>query len=279
MAGKIKIVADSSVDIRGMCGVDFSSAPLKIITSEKEYIDNASLDVAGMVGDLADYKGRSSSSCPNTSDWLGAFEGYDEIYCVTITSGLSGSYNSAMAAGQIYESEHAGSRVFVLDSLSTGPEMVLFCEKIRDLVLDGVEFDEVCSRVLEYSRHTGLLFMLASMTNLANNGRVRPIAAKMAGLLGIRAIGKASERGELEPLHKVRGERKALDTMLEELETQHFNGKKLSIAHCINEGAANTLAALVRERYPDCDISIRECGGLCSFYAERGGLLVGFEKE
>lgn len=279
MAGKIKIVADSSVDIRGMCGVDFSSAPLKIITSEKEYIDNASLDVAGMVGDLADYKGRSSSSCPNTSDWLGAFEGYDEIYCVTITSGLSGSYNSAMAAGQIYESEHAGSRVFVLDSLSTGPEMVLFCEKIRDLVLDGVEFDEVCSRVLEYSRHTGLLFMLASMTNLANNGRVRPIAAKMAGLLGIRAIGKASERGELEPLHKVRGERKALDTMLEELETQHFNGKKLSIAHCINEGAASTLAALVRERYPDCDISIRECGGLCSFYAERGGLLVGFEKE
>ena len=276
---KIKIVADSSSDIRELAGIDFSTAPLKIITSEREYVDGSDLDVALMVDDLSKYKGRSSSSCPNASDWLEKFDGYDEIYCVTITSGLSGSYNSARVAGQMYEAEHPGCRVFVLDSLSTGPEMVLLCEKIAQLVRDGVCFDEVCARSLEYSKHTGLLFMLASMTNLANNGRVSPIAAKMAGLLGIRAIGKASDKGELEPLHKVRGEKKALETIVSELKAHRFNGKKLSISHCLNDQAADELSRLVREEYPDCDISIRQCGGLCSFYAERGGLLVGYEKE
>ena len=279
MTKRIKIVADSSADISELIGIDFSSAALKIITTEKEYTDDSSLDVTKMVEELACYKGRSSSSCPNTSDWLSAFDGYDEIYCVTITSGLSGSYNSAGVAARIYEAEHPGCRVFVLDSLSTGPEMVLFCEKIRELVLSGLSFDNVCSQIREYSQHTGLLFMLASMNNLANNGRVSPIAAKMAGLLGIRAIGRASVSGELEPLHKVRGEKKALQTLFEELEAHSFNGKKLSLAHCINEPAANELAAIVRDKYPECEISIRRCGGLCSFYAEQGGLLIGFEKE
>lgn len=274
---KIKIVADSSSDIRFFEGVDFSSTPLKIITDNKEYIDDASLDVALMVDDLSRYKGKSSSSCPNMSEWIEAFEDYDEIYCVTITSGLSGSYNSACAAKQIYESEHPDRRVFVLDSLSTGPEMALMCEKLRELILAGESFESVCEKVSEYVRHTGLLFILASMNNLANNGRVSPIAAKMAGILGIRAIGRASDVGELEPLHKVRGEQKALETLVEELAVQGYNGKKLSIAHCINEPAAQKLSELVRGKYPDAQISIRQCGGLCSFYAERAGLLVGFE--
>lgn len=274
---KIKIVADSSADIHSFEGVDFSSTPLKIITANKEYVDDSALDVELMVEDLLHYKGRSSSSCPNMSDWLSAFDDYDEIYCVTITSGLSGSYNSACAAKQIYESEHPDRHVFVLDSLSTGPEMVLMCEKLRELVLAGESFEGVCAKVSEYVRHTGLLFILASMNNLANNGRVSPIAAKMAGILGIRAIGKASDAGELEPLHKVRGEGKALVTLVEELAVQGYDGGKLSIAHCINEAAAHKLSELVREKYPDAQISIRRCGGLCSFYAERAGLLVGFE--
>ena len=274
---KIKIVADSSADIHSFEGVDFSSTPLKIITANKEYVDDSALDVELMVEDLLHYKGRSSSSCPNMSDWLSAFDDYDEIYCVTITSGLSGSYNSACAAKQIYESEHPDRHVFVLDSLSTGPEMVLMCEKLRELVLAGESFEGVCAKVSEYVRHTGLLFILASMNNLANNGRVSPIAAKMAGILGIRAIGKASDAGELEPLHKVRGEGKALVTLVEELAVQGYDGGKLSIAHCINEAAAHKLSELVREKYTDAQISIRRCGGLCSFYAERAGLLVGFE--
>ena len=157
--------------------------------------------------------------------------------------------------------------------------MAMLCEKISELVNAGCEYESVCEQMRDYAAHTGLLFILASMNNLANNGRVSPIVAKMAGLLGIRAIGKASDKGELEPLHKVRGEKKALETIVSELELQGFNGKKANIAHCLNEQGAQELASLIRARYPDAQISIILCGGLCSFYAEKAGLLVGFEKN
>ena len=116
----------------------------EIVTDEKEYVDTADLDVARMVAELSTYKGRSGTACPGVGDWLSAFEGYDEIYCVTIISTLSGSYNSALTAKQQYEEEHPGAKVFVLDSYSAGAEMKLHLEKIRDLVLEGLSFENIC---------------------------------------------------------------------------------------------------------------------------------------
>ena len=87
-----KIVADSSADMTALNGCDFASVPLKINTTEKEYIDNESLDVVSMLTDLASYNGKSHSSCPNSQEYLSAFGDAENIFCVTITSGLSGSY-------------------------------------------------------------------------------------------------------------------------------------------------------------------------------------------
>ena len=90
---KIKIVADSACDIFALDGVDFSTAAMKVITAEREFADNESLDVSEMVQFMDKYKGKSKSSCPNTNDWLLAFGDAEDVFCVTITSGLSGSYN------------------------------------------------------------------------------------------------------------------------------------------------------------------------------------------
>ena len=114
---KIKIVADSSCDIFALKNTPFACAPMKIITTEREFADNGSLDIDAMVEYLYQYRGRSQSSCPNTNDWLESFGDADEIFCVTITSGLSGSYNSACLAKQLYESEHQAKRVQVFDTL------------------------------------------------------------------------------------------------------------------------------------------------------------------
>ena len=192
---KVKIVTDSSSDLYDLGDFPFASAPLCIMTDEKSYVDNDELSVAGMVEDLEAYSGRSRTSCPNLGDWLAAFGDADEVYCITITSGLSGSYNSACIAAKQYEADNPGRRVLVIDSRSTGSEMVLLAEKIRDLLLLGRSFDEISAEIEKYShKETGLLFILESMRNLANNGRVSPAVAKIAGLLGIRVVGKASEK-------------------------------------------------------------------------------------
>ncbi|MBE7028061.1 MAG: DegV family EDD domain-containing protein [Ruminococcaceae bacterium] len=275
---KIKIVADSSCDLLALNDIEFACAPMKIITDEREFVDDASLYVDDMVEYLYQHKGKSKSSCPNTTDWIDAFGGADDIFCVTITSGLSGSYNSACVAKQIYESENEGKRVHVFDTLSAGPEIVLVIEKIQECIKNSMEYRDICHSVEEYMKRTGLVFMLKSLKNFANNGRVSPIVAKLVGIAGICIVGKASTAGTLEPMHKCRGERNSLKTLVDDIEAEGFHSGKISIGHCQNQLAAEQLKELISARFENVQIEIHKLRGLCSFYAEKGGVLVGFEK-
>lgn len=275
---KIKIVADSSANLRSLEKMDFAAAALKIITEEREFIDNDALDVDGMVQWFDSYKGKSKTSCPNPSDWLEAFGDAKEVYCVTITSGLSGSYNAACIAKQMYEEKHSGRQVCVIDSLSAGPELVLLVEKLEEYVAQGLSYAQICERIAEYQQQTGLVFMLASLKNFAANGRVSPAVAKIAGVLGVRIVGRASKEGTLEPTNKCRGEQKSLSTLVENLRTAGLSCGRVRIAHCENEDAAEKLKQMLLTELPRTDVKIHRCRGLCSYYAEKGGLLVGFEK-
>ena len=174
---KTKIVVDSAANLYALEGVDFACVPLKIITDHEEYRDDGTLDAVGMATTLRTYKGKTSTSCPNVSDWLEAFEGADEVYAITITGTLSGCYNAAQLAAEEYQQEHPGKRVFVLDSLSTGPEQQLLAEHLRDELAAGKDFDAICAEMLRYHEHTHLLFSLESLANLARNGRVKPAVA------------------------------------------------------------------------------------------------------
>lgn len=117
------------------------------------------------------------------------------------------------------------------------------------------------------------------MKNLANNGRVSPLVAKTVGLLGIRIVGKASDKGDLQPLDKCRGEEKAMDTVVLRMQESGFKTGKVRIAHCFNQQAAEQLKDKIQAIAEDVSIEIYPCGALCSFYAEKGGLLIGFETE
>ncbi len=271
-----KIVADSSADLHGLTSVAFASAPLIIHTAEKSYLDNEKLDVTGMVSDLLQYKGKSSTACPGVGDWLNAFGEAEEVFCLTITSRLSGAYNSACLAKQEYESEHPDRRVYVVDSLSTGPEMQLLAEKIEELTVAGTDFEETCRAIDAYMKRTDLVFMLESLKNLANNGRVSMTVAKLTGLLGIRLVGKA-EDGRLEPLDKCRGAKRAIVALIARMKEMGYSGGKVRIAHCFNLEAAQELVALLKAEFQNIRAEIYATGGLCSYYAEKGGMLVGFE--
>ena len=100
---KSKIVVDSSSNVYQLPDVDFACVPLKILTDEQEYVDTAEVDAPALAEMMRTYKGRTSTSCPNISDWMAAYEGADEVYVVTITGTLSGAYNAALLAGEEYE--------------------------------------------------------------------------------------------------------------------------------------------------------------------------------
>ena len=274
-----KIVADSSANMLQLQNIPFASAPLKVIAGETEFVDDKDLNVEAMVDFFDSYKGRSKTSCPNPADWLAAFADADDVFCVTITSGLSGSYNAACIAKQMYEAEHTDRRVCVIDSLSAGPELVLILEKLEELVGLGMPYEQICGEIQQYKENTGLLFMLESLKNFAANGRVSPAIAKITGILGIRIVGKASQQGTLEPMDKCRGEAKSLEKLLAHLQASGLSRGKVRIAHCRNRDAAQKLKDLLQTACPQAHVEISLCRGLCSYYAEKGGLLVGFEKK
>lgn len=276
---KTKIVADSSANLLSLKNLDFSSAPLKVITAEKEFVDDTALDVSTMLDYFSQYKGKSKTSCPSPGDWIEAFGDAEDVFCVAITSGLSGSYNSACIAKQMYEADHEGARVYVVDSLSAGPELTLITEKLEQMILDGMDFQDICQEIEAYKQNTGLLFMLESLNNFAANGRVSPAVAKIAGVLGIRIVGKASDQGTLEPTDKCRGESKSLVTILAHLKEYGLAKGKVQIAHCRNQQAAMKLKDMIHAEIPGASVAIGENRGLCSYYAETGGLLVGYEKQ
>ena len=142
----------------------------------------------------------------------------------------------------------------------------------------GLDFDSIEAQVREYMKKTHLLFSLESLENLAKNGRVSKVVAKAAGILGIRIVGKASDVGTLQQMHKCRGERRSLETLVNLLETEGYRSGKVSIGHCQNLEAAEQLKALISAKFQNAQIEIHPLRGLCSFYAEKGGVLVGFEK-
>ena len=125
-----KIVVDSSANMATDSNV--SSVPLKIVTQRKEYIDDARLNVAEMVWQLQTYNGPSSTACPSPQDWLDTFDDKPYVFCIAITSNLSGSCNAANIAKADYELDYPDRKVCVIDSLSTGPEMILIAEKLAE---------------------------------------------------------------------------------------------------------------------------------------------------
>ena len=272
-----RIVVDSSASLYKLDGVDFAAVPLKIVTDEREYLDDGTLNAVEMATTLRTYKGKTSTSCPNIGDWLEAYEGADEIYAITITGTLSGSCNAAQLAAEEYQAEHPGAQVFVLDSLSTGAESRLLVERLAALIKAGKPFDTICEEIRAYHEHTHLLFALESLANLARNGRVKPAVAAVARVLNIRVIGKASDVGELDVLCKTRGEHGALERIVLELKSHGYTNGKVIIAHCGNPAAAERLKHMIEAVFEGAQVVVNPCGGLCSYYAELGGLLVGYE--
>lgn len=274
---KIRIVTDSSANLKSDLSRNLISVPLKITSGEKTFVDDENLSVQEMADYLASYNGKSGSACPGTGEWIEAFGDAEWVFAITITSNLSGSYNSARVAMEQYLEDHPGCKIYIFDSLSAGPELKLIVEKIEDSIAKGMDFDMICEEVNAYMQTTYLEFNLKSLRNLANNGRVSPAVAKFAGMIGLHLVGKASTVGTLEPTDKVRGEKKAIATIYKNMKELGYKGGKVRVDHCINPPAAEKLEEIIRAEYPDADIVIDVVGGLCCFYAEVGGLMVGFE--
>ncbi|MBR3312002.1 MAG: DegV family protein [Solobacterium sp.] len=273
----MRIIADSSCDLYTLDWPDFRTVPLTIYTDERSFTDSESLDIKDMLDYLAGYKGRSYTSCPSVDAWLESFDGADEIFVVTVTSALSGSYNSASAAANLYREEHPDVKISVIDSLSTGAEEVLLLLKLKEYLAGGDSFEDADRKIRDYLKHSRLFFSFFSLHNLSQNGRVNKAAAAALCLLNIAVTGTANEEGKISVTGKARGEKKSVHALFDEVRKAGYKGGRAIITHVENEKSAENLKQEILKEYPDADLRIYPARGLCSYYMERRGVVISCE--
>ena len=276
-----KIIADSGCDYREIADLandtSFKSVPLTIQVDSEIFVDDANLDIDDMMEKMYATSTASKSACPSPDDYLRSFEGAEKVFVVTITGSLSGSHNSAQLAKKLFLEERPEANIHVIDSLSAGGEVDLIITKLNELIKEGLSFNEIVEAITHYQEKTKLLFVLAKVDNLVKNGRLNKLIGAVVGLLNIRMVGEASKTGTLELLQKARGAKKALTAAVDEVLKAGYKGGRIIIAHRNNEKFCQQFSSLIKEKFPAADISFLPTSGLCSFYAEEGGLLLGYE--
>ncbi|HFI0394736.1 TPA: DegV family protein [Streptococcus suis] len=278
---KWKIVADSGCDYRQLKNLapdtEFVSVPLTIQVGDQAFVDDANLDIDHMMEVMEASKSAAGSACPSPQAYQAAFEGAENIIVMTITGGLSGSFNAARVARDMFVEEHPEVNIHLVDSLSAGGEMDLLVDEINRLIGTGLEFDELVEAITTCQENSKLLFVLAKVDNLVKNGRLSKLVGTVVGLLNIRMVGEASSEGKLELLQKARGHKKSVTAAFEEMKKAGYNGGRIVMAHRNNAKFFQQFSDLVKTEFANATIEEVATSGLCSFYAEEGGLLMGYE--
>lgn len=274
----IKLIIDSSSNMKSDPDHNVEVVPLTISFGGKDYIDDQNLNIREFLNDMNQNQIAGKTTCPSIQAWLNALEGTEKAIIITMTSGMSGTFSSALQAKTMYEEKHPLSKIIVVDSRSAGPELTIVVHGIEQMLKGNMRFVDLEEAIADFRMHTHLLFVLQSLHNLSLNGRVAPAAAKIAGLLKINLIGTASKEGKLEPLTKARGMKKALREVFKYMQEDNYHGGEVIIDHCENEKDATTLKEKILAEYPDAKVEIRPMRGLCSFYTEEGGLMIGFHE-
>ncbi|MGT2743228.1 DegV family protein [Streptococcus plurextorum] len=276
-----KIVADSGCDYKELQNLApktaFESVPLTIQVGTSVYVDDSGLDIDDMMSNMYASSAAASSACPSPDAYTRAFEGAGNVIVFTITGGLSGSYNSARVAKEMFLEEHPNVNIHIVDSLSAGGEIDLLVNHANDLIAAGLDFDQVVKGITDYQAKTKLIFILAKVDNLVKNGRLSKLLGKVVGLLNIRMVGEASSEGKLELLQKPRGQKKAVVATVEEMLKAGYQGGKAIIAHRNNDKICQQIREALQEKFPSAEVVAIPTSGLCSFYAEEGGVLMGYE--
>ena len=276
------LVADSSCDLDSskvdFNGVALETVPLRIMVDDKEFIDIPSTDPKEMLDAMKTAK-TTSSSCPSPEAFAEKFRMADNVFAVTITGHLSGTYNSALQAKAMVQEEFPEKKIHVVDSWSAGGTLILILRKLGELIAQGLEFEEIVKEIDEYREKMRIVFTLFDYTNLVKTGRMSAIAGMVANALSIRALAH-NPGGVIKTLEKPRGEKKAVERLVAIMEKfQYKAGTPIVINHCQNEESVEKVVALIKSTYgsTDDDISVYDCACLTSYYAGYKGVLVAFE--
>lgn len=275
-----RIIGDSCTDLPENLKEDphFMLVPLSIHIEEHTIIDDETFDQADFLKRMNESRECPKSSCPAPEAYMEAFKTADDIYVVTLSGNLSGSYNSAVLARKLYLEENPHKNIGVIDSCSASVGQMLLAMKIQELVKKGCPFDEVMEQVEKFRSEMNTKFVLETLDTLRKNGRLNNITAVICSVLNIKPIMGGTPDGQITKLGQARGIARAIADMAKMIAEDALDpeNRTLGIAHCNNYKRALYTKDEILKRIRFKNWVIVDTAGISSLYANDGGIIVAY---
>ena len=257
----------------------YLSAPLSMQVDGDTIMDDETFDQADFLRRVAASPECPKSSCPSPEKYMDLYSGKEQrVYVVTLSSELSGSFNSAQLAAKLWKEEHGedGKQIHVFNSRSASVGETLIACKVRECEEQGMTFDETVSETEAYIEGQHTYFVLENLDTLRKNGRLTGIKSFVASALNIKPVMGSTPQGTICQLGQARGIKRALAKMAEQIarDSKQTKEKVLAIAHCNCPERAREVERMLLDKIRVKDSFIVDTAGISTMYANDGGIIV-----
>lgn len=253
------------------------AVPLTLMVGGESIIDDKTFDQKDFLKKVAECPECPKSACPSPERYMKAYEcDADHIYAVTLSSELSGSYNSAVLGKSLFLEDYPGKKIHVFNSKSASGGESLIAMKIIECENKNLSFEEVVSTVEEYIEEMSTFFVLENLETLRKNGRLSRVKALVASALKIKPVMGSTPEGTICQLDQARGMNKAIVKMVDHVAEKEINipSKTVAITHCNCPERAKMLEEAIRTRLNPANVVVMDTAGVSSMYANDGGIIV-----
>jgi len=254
----------------------FESVPLTLNVGGEMIIDDETFDQESFIKKVAACPECPKSACPSPERYMKAYDcDADHIYAVTLSSELSGSYNSAVLGKNLLLEEHPEKKVYVFNSRSASVGETLIGMKIQECEENGLSFEETIEAVEAYIESQNTFFVLDDLETLRKNGRLSKVKSLVASALKIKPVMGSTPEGTICQLDQARGINKALVKMSQNIvvKAENSQDKVLAISHCNCRERAELLKNALLEKISVKDVVILDTAGVSTMYANNGGVI------
>ncbi len=270
------LIVDSCVDFNEDTE-NIPRVPFRIIIDEEEIVDE-NTDILELIRKMKKSRNQIKTACAPPEDFINKIKKQANNFIVTISSQLSGSYNSAVVAVETIKDKFPETFVHIFDSKTAAAGETMLAFKIKQLIEENLNPHDIIEQAEKYISKLNTLFILESLDNLAKNGRISNFKATLANIMNIVPIMGEDGEGRIVLKEKVRGKRKAFSRLVDMLAEYNidFENTVLGITHVNCLEKAERLRDAIKAKYNFKDIKIFSSAGLSTVYADDGGIVIAF---
>ncbi|GIO38731.1 DegV domain-containing protein YitS [Paenibacillus antibioticophila] len=257
---QIIIVADSTADVPKAIVEEYGIhiVPMRLAFGEETFIEGIDITVEEFYDRLSKSRDLPTTSQTSPSQYVEVYRNLMQQYpgspiiSLHISSGMSGTYQSALLAKSMIEEEHeADADITVIDSLCAtygfGLQVVLAARMAKA----GASVEEIKAEVDRVGKARQLYFLVDVLEYLQKGGRIGKAAAILGTLLNIKPILSVDDEGVIYAVDKVRGHKKAVSRVIELFKNDYKDQKDINIAvcDCVNPEGAEEILRLMGEHF------------------------------